>query len=161
MYIDLVSIDSSNSLYYKQEYASLNVTIGQYNSRINQIRIKFSGTPVASTESIFEYLANATGVNLVSPKTFMEAVAEGNDPTPQDITIFQDQLQSKTVKILVYNSQTVTPLTEQMKNLAAQNKIPTVAITETIQPPTTTFQTWMSLQLDALYNALYAQASTR
>ena len=76
---------------------------------------------MASTESIFVYLANATGLDLVSPPAFMNAVAEGTDPPAQSVSEFENQLESGNVSVLVYNEQTVTPLTQQMKQIAVQN----------------------------------------
>jgi zinc/manganese transport system substrate-binding protein len=158
MYSDLVSIDPPNTAYYTQQYANLNASLGQYNNRISEIRAKFSGVKVASTESIFVYLANATGLDVVSPPAFMNAVAEGNDPPAQSVVQFQELLQNGTVSVLVYNAQTVTPLTQSIKALAASKGIPIVAVTETIQPPDVSFQDWMNAELLTLQNALNAQA---
>ena len=160
MYNDLVSIDSGNAAYYKQQYATLNASLGVYNARIHKIAQQFSGAPVAATEDIFVYLANATKLNLVSPREFMQAVAEGNDPPAQSIAQFQQLLQggNSSVRVLVFNQQTVTPLTQQIKSLAAEHQIPTVGVTETVQPPDVPFQDWMNAQLIALQNALNAQA---
>ena len=158
MYKDLVSIDPTNAAYYKQQYVTLNVALGVYNERIDEIKQQFGGTKVASTESIFEYLANATGLDLVSPSAFMEAVSEGNDPPAQSIVQFQQLIQNGTVAVLVYNEQTVTPLTQNIKALATQQGIPLVPVTETIQPSNATFQDWMNSQLITLQNALNQQA---
>jgi len=160
MYNDLVTIDSGNAAYYKQQYATLNASLGVYNARIHKIAQQFSGAPIAATEDIFVYLANATKLNLVSPPEFMQAAAEGNDPPAQSIAQFQQLLQggNSSVRVLVYNRQTLTPLTQQIKSLAAQNQIPTVGVTETVQPPDVSFQDWMNAQLIALQNALNAQA---
>jgi len=157
MYSDLVSIDPANTAYYKQQYVDLNDSLGQYNNRINEIKQKFAGTQVASTESIFVYLANATGLDLVSPPEFMEAVAEGNDPPAQSVVEFQHQIQNGTVNLLVYNAQTVTPLTQNIKAMAAQKGIPIVAVTETIQPSDISFQDWMNAELISLQNGLNAK----
>ena len=89
MYKDLVSIDPTNTAYYTQQYAALNASLAVYNGRIDEIKQQFGGTKVASTESIFVYLANATGLDLVSPPAFMQAVSEGNDPPAQSIVQFQ------------------------------------------------------------------------
>jgi zinc/manganese transport system substrate-binding protein len=115
---------------------------------------------VASTESIFVYMANATGLDVVSPPGFMKAVAEGNDPSAQDVAAFENLIESgnSTVHVLVYNEQTVTPLTQYIKSLAAQHEVPTIGVTETIQPPDATFQAWMGGELFDLQNALNAQA---
>jgi len=158
MYNDLLTIDPADTSYFTQQYISLNASLGVYNSRISEIRAQFAGTKVASTESIFVYLANATGLDVVSPPAFMDAVAEGNDPPAQSIVQFQQLLQNGTVSVLVYNAQTVTPLTQNIKALAASKGIPIVAVTETIQPPDVTFQVWMNAELITLQNALNAQA---
>src|SRR5256712_4321781 len=160
MYKDLVSIDSGNAAYYNQQYTALNSSLGVYNARIHKIAQQFSGAPVAATEDIFVYLANATKLNLVSPPEFMQAVAEGNDPPAQSVVHFQQLLQggNSSVRVLVFNQQTVTPLTQQIKSLAAEHQIPTVGVTETVQPPDVPFQDWMNAQLIALQNALNAQA---
>lgn len=162
MYKDLVSIDSADSSYYMQQYASLNVSLGEYNNRINEISQKFANTRVASTESIFEYLATAAHLDLISPPSFMKAVAEGNDPAPADIVTFQSELINGTMPgnatVLIYNEQTITPTTSQLKLEATQNLIPVVGVTETIQPPDVSFQTWMNAELLQIQNALNANA---
>ena len=158
MYSDLISIDPTDTAYFTQQYAALNASLGVYNARISEIRQQFAGAKVASTESIFVYLANATNLDLVSPPAFMDAVAEGNDPPAQSVVQFQQLLQNGTVTVLVYNAQTVTPLTQSIKALAASKGIPIVAVTETIQPPDVPFQVWMNAELISLQNALNAQA---
>jgi len=154
MYNDLVAIDPANTAYYTQQYAALNASLGQYNGLIDEIKQQFGGTEVASTESIFVYLADATGLDLVSPPAFMQAVSEGNDPPAQSIVQFDQLIQNRTIAVLVYNNQTVTPLTDTIKAEAAQQGIPVVGITETIQPSNATFQNWMYSELIALQNAL-------
>jgi zinc/manganese transport system substrate-binding protein len=154
---DLLSIDPANTTYYQQQYSDLNSSLGQYQKQIAEIKTQFAGTHVAATESIFEYLANASGLDLVSPTAFMEAVAEGNDPPAQSIVTFQQQLESGNVSVLVYNQQTVTPLTTEMKQLAAANNVTVIGVTETIQPPNVSFQDWMYGEVNTLYNALQAK----
>jgi zinc/manganese transport system substrate-binding protein len=162
MFEDLVSIDPGNSGYYRQQYAALNGSLWtSYMKEELTIKHQFGGTPVAATESIFVYMANATGLKIITPAAFMEAVAEGNDPSAQDIATFQNQLNggNTTVRVLVYNAQTVTPLTQSLLALAAKNEIPYIRITETMQPPTdNTFQAWMHGEVSDLYNALNAAA---
>jgi zinc/manganese transport system substrate-binding protein len=158
MYSDLVSVDPADSQYFQQQYAALKASLGQVAGRIAEIQHQSAGAQVASTESIFVYLANATGLNLVSPPDFMNAVAEGTDPPAASVAIFENQLKSGNVSVLVHNTQTVTPLTQQMEQLAAQYNVSIVAITETIQPPDVSFQVWMNAELLSLQNALNQNA---
>jgi zinc/manganese transport system substrate-binding protein len=155
---DLIALDPGDRSYYLQQLKNLQALLAPYQNRIISIKRQFGGTKVAATEDIFQYLANAAGLNLVSPPAFIEAVAEGNDPPTGSVVTFQQQLQSGQVKVLVYNQQTVTPLTDSIKKLAADNNIPVVGVTETVQPPDTTFQDWMNAQLISLENALNANA---
>jgi zinc/manganese transport system substrate-binding protein len=158
MYADLVSIDPADASYYQQQYSSLNASLGEYNRRINTIKQQYSGKNVASTESIFEYLAQAAGLNLITPPEFMKAVAEGHDPSPADKITFENQIKDKSdpgnATLLVYNEQTITPLTEEIKGIASQNHIPILPVTETIQPPDLSFQEWMNAEVALLQNQL-------
>lgn len=153
---ELISLDPSGKSYYLQQLKNLQTSLAGYQNRIKSIKQQFGGTKVAATEDIFAYLANAAGLNLVSPPAFIQAVAEGNDPPADSVVTFQQQLQSGQVKVLAYNEQTVTPLTSSIKQLAAQQNIPVIGITETIQPPDTSFQDWMNAELINLENALNA-----
>jgi zinc/manganese transport system substrate-binding protein len=155
---DLISIDPADTGYYQAQYKALQSSMAEYQNRIATIKQQYSGVEVASTESIFAYLADAAGLNLVSPPAFIDAVAEGNDPPASSVVEFENQLKSGKIKVLVYNEQTVTPLTQNMKSLAANQGIPTVGVTETIQPPDAIFQEWMNSQILNLQNALNAQA---
>lgn len=158
MYLDLVSIDPAHAGYYAQQYANVTASLAQVDGRMTQIKHEFGGTKVASTESIFVYLANATGLDLISPPAYMEAVAEGNDPPAASVAQFQNQLESGNVTLLVYNEQTVTPLTQQMKQMATQYNVTIVGVTETIQPQDVPFQVWMNAELLGLENGLNANA---
>jgi len=158
MYKDLCSIDPTNTVYYTQQYTALKASLAVYNGRIDEIKQQFEGVKVGSTESIFVYLANATGLDLVSPPAFMQAVSEGNDPPAQSIVQFDNLIQNGTIKMLVYNSQTVTPLTQSTEALAKQKDIPVVPISETVQPPNAVFQDWMNSELITIQNALNQQA---
>jgi zinc/manganese transport system substrate-binding protein len=152
------SIDSADAAYFDQQRAAFTTALKPYTERLAEIKAKFSGAPVAATESIFVYMATALGLNLISPAEFMNAVAEGNDPPASAVIDFQDQITGKQVKVLVYNVQTATAVTTNIKHLAAQEDIPIVGVSETLQPETATFQDWQLSQLLALQNALNASA---
>lgn len=144
---DLIALDPNDTAYFQSQYQRLQTELAVYQDRIGTIKTQFAGTKVAATEDIFQYLSDAAGLNLISPPAFIEAVAEGNDPPVDSIVQFEQQLKSGTVHVLVYNEQTVTPLTESMKKLAADEDIPVIGVTETIQPPDVSFEDWMNAEL--------------
>lgn len=154
---DLISLDPGDTSYFQAQYKALQSNLAEYQNRIAAIKQQYGGTQVASTESIFAYLADAAGLNLVSPPAFIDAVAEGNDPPAASVVEFESQLKSSKIRVLVYNEQTVTPLTQNMKALAANENIPVIGVTETIQPPDASFEEWMNAEILNLQNALNAQ----
>jgi hypothetical protein len=57
--------------------------------------------------------------------------------------------------------QTATAVTTNLKEMADQENIPVVGISETMQPPDATFQEWMDAELVTLQNALNANSLTQ
>jgi zinc/manganese transport system substrate-binding protein len=57
------------------------------------------------------------------------------------------------VKVLLYNSQAVSPITTQIKSAAQAAGIPIVGVSETL-PPGKSFQQWQISQAQALQRAL-------
>ena len=157
---DYLALDSADSSYFTQQRAAFRTALQPYHDRIATLRSSFRDVPVGATESIFTYLASALGLNLISPPEFMKAVAEGNDPPAQTVAEFHDLVAGKKIKVLVYNVQTSTNITDELKRLATNNGIPVVGISETLQPVDATFQEWQDAQLLTLQNALNAQALT-
>ncbi len=151
---DLISLDPRDKSYFVGNFVTLKASLNDYQNIISLIKRNYGGVKVAATEDIFSYLASASGLNLVSPKAFMQAVSEGNDPPASSVVTFEQQLTNNTVKLLVYNTQTVTPLTLSMKQLAQEHNIPVVGVSETIQPPNSSFQSWMSIEVTKIKNAL-------
>jgi zinc/manganese transport system substrate-binding protein len=155
------SVDAADAAYFDQRRADLGVAFKPYNDRIAEIKKKFGGVAIGSTESIFVYMANALGLNLISPVEFMTAVAEGNDPPAAAVVEFQNQVTAKQIKVLVYNVQTATAVTTNVRHLAQSADIPVVGVSETLQPETVSFQDWQLSQLITLENALNAGALTK
>jgi zinc/manganese transport system substrate-binding protein len=177
IYNALVKIDPTDTAYYSASYASLNSSLyHDYMQAEDQMRSQYGGASstvvgevlryysggvnISATESIVQFLANATGLNILTPVPFMFAVAEGNDPSPADIATFQQQLSAgnTTDRCIVYNIQTVMPVTQQMKAVAAQYQIPITDVSETVQPPGLTFQAWQQGEVAGLQNCLNSVA---
>ena len=157
---DYEALDSADSSYFRDQRTAFRAALKPYHDRIAKIKSTFSGVPIGSTESIFVYLAQALGLKLISPPEFMQAVAEGNDPPAQTVAEFHDQVSGKKIKVLVFNVQTSTNITEDLKRVAANNGIPVVGVSETLQPVDATFHEWQGAQLLTLQNALNAVALT-
>jgi zinc/manganese transport system substrate-binding protein len=152
------SLDSGDAAYFDQQRSALTAAMQPYTNRLNEIKQKFAGAPIGATETIFAYLADYLGLKVISPPEFMQAVAEGNDPPAETVAAFHDQIAKKSIKVLVYNVQTATAITSNLRIEATQQSIPVVGVSETLQPETATFEEWQDSQLIALENALNSEA---
>jgi zinc/manganese transport system substrate-binding protein len=92
-------------------------------------------------------------LNVLTPFAYEKAIAEGNDPPADAVVTTNSQINQRLVKVLIYNMQTVTPLTTNLQNAALKNNIPIVPVSETM-PQGKTYQGWMLDQLNALQKAL-------
>ena len=151
---DLKAIDPKDAAYFTARRAAVTAAFAGIRAQLAQIHREHAGQPVASTESIFVYLAGYLGLKLISPPAFMDAVAEGNDPPVASVVEFERQLAARQARVLIYNRQTATALTTSIRELAAGSHIPVVGVTETIQPQEASFQRWFAGELAVLRQAL-------
>jgi zinc/manganese transport system substrate-binding protein len=128
--------------------------LAEYQRLIAKIRSRYAGTPVGASESIFEPLAPALGLKLETPTGFMDAIAEGTEPTPAEKTSADEQLEDGEVDLWVYNSQNATPDVKRLNEAAEAAGIPIATVTETTTPEGASFEQWMSRQLQGIEAAL-------
>jgi len=158
---DYKVLDQADATYFDaQRTAFLTTGLARYRSLIADIKSKYAGTPVGASESIFAPLADALGLHLLTLASFLTAISEGSDPTAADKATIDAQIKGHQIKVYVFNSQNSTPDVAAQVKEAKDAGIPTTTITETLEPPTSTFQDWQSTQLQALEAAL-ARATGR
>jgi zinc/manganese transport system substrate-binding protein len=158
---DYQSLDPVDTAYFSAQQTELENALTPYRQLIQSIKQTYGGTQIGGTESIAVYLADALDLDLSSPPDFMNAVSEGNDPPTQSVAVFEQQINRKQISVLIYNNQTATAVTTNLKQLATAQGIPVVGISETMEPPDTTFQNWQYAQLTALQNALSTGAGSK
>jgi zinc/manganese transport system substrate-binding protein len=142
--------------YFDLQRDELSKALAPYMDEIATVKQKYGGAAIGATESIFVYMAAALSLNLTTPSAFMDAIAEGNDPPAAAVAEFHDQIAGNQIKVLIYNVQTATAVTTNLKALAAAHHIPAVGVSETLQPQDATFQDWQLAQLKSLESALAA-----
>ena len=126
----------------------------EYRNTIAIIRQKYSGTPVGATESIFAYMAQGTGLDLITPSAYLNAISEGADPSASDKATVINQIDTKQIRVFVFNSQNSTPEVQGLVDRARARGIPIVSVTETLVPAEASFQAWQTAELKALLAAL-------
>jgi zinc/manganese transport system substrate-binding protein len=149
----LVKLDAGDKASFEASLAAFQRSLVPIQQKMDDIRAKYAGTPVGLTETIFLYQADPMGLKVLTPLDFEKAIAEGNDPPADTVVTADDQLARKEVKVLIYNEQTITPITTSLQNEAKKVNIPIVPVTETM-PAGKTYQQWMLDQLNSLQQAL-------
>lgn len=148
------ALPGNDSYFDEQQEAFETKGLAEYNELISQIKASYSGTPVGASESIFEPLAPSLGLKLITPKGFMDGIAEGTEPTPSEKATSDEQIKDHLIKLWVYNSQNATPDVKRLNEEAESAGIPIATVTETMTPEGASFQQWMARELKGIEAAL-------
>src|SRR2546423_911066 len=142
----LTKLDPQNAAYFSEQQAKYLAALKPLNDKIAALKAKYAGAPIAFTENVTGYLTDAIGLKVLTPPEFMEAIESGTDPAPADVAAERGLITGKKVKVLVYNSQVTSQITQQIHDLAEQNGVPIVGVAETLSPQYKTVQEWQLAQ---------------
>jgi zinc/manganese transport system substrate-binding protein len=158
---DYKTLDPADTAFFDQQQQSyLTTGLQKYTGLVQHIKQAYAGTPVGASESIVTPLAQALGLDLLTPESFLDAISEGTDPSARDKATADQQIKSRQIAVFVFNTQNATPDVKNLVDEAKAQSIPVVSITETLSPANATFQDWQTSQLQALSDAL-AKATGR
>jgi zinc/manganese transport system substrate-binding protein len=148
-------LDPADSAYFDRQRTRFETQgLAEYHRLITEIRSKYAGTSVGASESIFEGMASALGLDLITPPSFLSAISEGTEPTAADKATIDHQISSHEIRVYVYNSQNATPDIQRQVEEATAAGIPVTTITETLVPQGATFEAWQVQELQRLESAL-------
>jgi zinc/manganese transport system substrate-binding protein len=150
----LENADPKNAAAYRSNLGSFDASLQPVMEVINLIKARYKGAPVAYTERVPGYLLNEAGLRVVSPPGFAQAIEDGNDPGPADASAMNDLITSRKIRMLLYNRQAVSPVTQRVRSLALKYGVPVVGITETLPRPGEHYQQWQLDQTRAILKAL-------
>jgi zinc/manganese transport system substrate-binding protein len=153
---DLTAVDPAHKADYEQGQAKFLDSLKPLDDKIAAMRKSYSGQPVTASEPVFGYQAGLIGLKVQNEK-FALAIMNNAEPTPSEVAAFENDLKGKKVKAMLYNAQASEPAVGKLVQLAKDNGIPVVGVSET-EPPNSTYQDWMMGQLNALDKALAAGA---
>jgi zinc/manganese transport system substrate-binding protein len=137
--------------------ANLQTVLASYQPYIDTlqaIKARYTGAPIAYTERVPGYLVSSAGLRLATPASFAQSIEDGNDPSPGDVAAMDAAIKGKLVKVLLYNSQVTSPVTQAVRTLATANGILVVGVAETIPAGERSFQSWQIGQAKAILAAL-------
>ena len=126
-------------------------------AKVAAMKAKFAGQPVTASEPVFGYMAGLLGLDMRN-QAFQMAVMNNTEPSASDVARFEDDLKGHKVRVMIYNSQADDQAVKRLVQIARDNHVPVVGVTET-EPAGTSYEAWMEHQLDALDHALSEKAS--
>ncbi|QHT61088.1 zinc ABC transporter solute-binding protein [Paenibacillus lycopersici] len=129
---------------YKQSLAPLSDAVASLKQT--------SPLPVAVSEPVFDYMAQALNLQITDEK-FEMAAEEETDPSPQDVAKLQEDIKGKKIKFFVNNIQASSQTVQNLVNLAKENDVPVIEVTET-QPAGKSYVEWMTEQLNQIEEVL-------
>jgi zinc/manganese transport system substrate-binding protein len=151
---ELIKLDPADQKTFESNTQTFNQSLQPILDTINIVKTKYPNAPVAYTERVPGYLLLAAGLDVKTPVGFATAIEDGNDPSPADVLAMDNLMTNHQIKVLLYNAQVTSPTTEHVKELAVENNIPIVGVTETMPANEKSFQSWQLDQVQALLKAL-------
>ena len=149
----LISVVSVHKTEYEFKKTTFDSALDTIDTEIAHIKTTFPQAPVIYTERVPGYLLDAAGLKILTPPAFAQAIENGNDPSTQSTNAMEQLITKRTIKVLLYNSQATSPITQHVRDLAGQNKIPVVGVTETL-PSGENYQQWQLNQIHKIEAAL-------
>ncbi len=152
---DYDHLDPADAAYFGQQKQRFEtVVLARYNQLRDQIRSRYAGVPIGYSESIFQGLGEDLHLKLMTPYSFVKAIAEGTDVTAQDKQTVDAQAREHKIKLWIFNSQNVTPDVQRVNQIVTEQHIPVATVTETLAPPGDTFEQWQSAELEGIARGL-------
>ena len=150
----LARLEPRDASVFAAGLAAFDASLRSIEAVLSQIRRRYPGAPVAYTERVPGYLLAAAGLRVLTPPGFAAAIEDGSDPSPDDTVVMDRLFTGHRVRVLLYNAQVVSAVTQQVRALARSSRIPVVGVTETMPPSYPSYQAWQLAQARALLHAL-------
>ncbi|MBZ9989548.1 zinc ABC transporter substrate-binding protein [Mesorhizobium sp. BH1-1-5] len=152
---DLSKRDPANAVHYEANLKKFQSSLDAIDKEIADVKKTYAGTEVTATEPVFGYMAEALGLKMLN-YDFQVALMNDAEPSPTQVAAFEKSLKDGSAKILFYNSQVTDEATTRLLDIAKQNKVTVIGVTET-EPAGQTIQSWFGGQIDAVQKALAAR----
>ncbi|GAA0510944.1 metal ABC transporter substrate-binding protein [Saccharopolyspora subtropica] len=150
---ELGRLQPARATEFEQAAGRFEQEIGALEGRVGEIAAAHQGKKVLVTEPIAHYLVAAAKLQDITPPSFVNAVEAETDPSAAAVAEIHNAVGSGQAVALIYNPQTESPVTRNVRTAAEQHRLPVVEMTETL-PEGRTYVQWMDAQITALQNAL-------
>ena len=127
---DLIAVDPTHKADYEQGGAKFVPSLKPLDDKIATMRKSYAGQPVTASEPVFGYQAKLIGLDVRNEK-YALAIMNNAEPTPSQVAAFENDLKGKKVKAMLYNAQASEPAVAKLVQMAKDNSIPVVGVSET------------------------------
>jgi zinc/manganese transport system substrate-binding protein len=149
----LATADPKHADAYRQGLRAFVAGLAPLQRTVARMRAAHAGAPVAYTEPVPGYLIEAAGLHNLSPASFTIPVEQGSEPPASAVSAMTALATKQRIKVLLYNDQAVSPITQRVRAAATAAGIRVVGVSETV-PTGLTFQAWQLKQARELLQAL-------
>ncbi len=150
---ELGKVQPAKAQQFEANAAAFEQQVAGLESRVGEIAAAHQGKPVIVTEPVAHYVVEAAKLDDVTPPSFVNAIEAETDPSAAAVADIQKAINSRQAVALIYNPQTESPVTRNVRAAADSQRIPVVEMTETL-PEGQSYVQWMDAQITALQGAL-------
>src|ERR1039458_3828916 len=157
---DLSALQPAHAGYFRANLARFDASLRPWLQAIAAFKARYSGTPVATTEPVGDYMLQAAGTDNLTPFGLQADIMNGVDLPAQYVSLQDNLLRNHRVRVFVYNQQVVDTVTQSFLSTARQDGTPVVGVYETMPTPGYSYQSWMLAEVQALQKAVADKVST-
>ena len=150
---ELGKIQPAKAQQFEANAAAFEQQVAGLESRVGEIAAAHQGKPVIVTEPVAHYMVEGAKLNDVTPPSFVNAIEAETDPSAAAVADIQNAINARQAVAVIYNPQTESPVTRNVRAAANSQRIPVVELTETL-PQGQSYVQWMDAQITALQGAL-------
>jgi zinc/manganese transport system substrate-binding protein len=149
----LGTLDPDGATAYADNLVEFLGEIERLQDDVDRAGQNYQGYSVLSSEPVADYLIEALGFENITPSDFSQAIEEETDLSPKVLLEVQQLLKNKLVELFVVNSQTGSSQIDSLVNLAKDNGIAVVEMSELL-PDGIRYSEWMSNNITSIDSAL-------
>jgi zinc/manganese transport system substrate-binding protein len=135
---DLGAADPAGAAQFTVNATAFEARMDGLIGQVEALKAAHAGARIAVTEPVPLYLTDAAGLVDVTPPEFSEAVEEDADPPAAVVATTLEEFTADPVRALLVNTQTRTPVTDQVEKAARTAGVPIVEVGETLPTGTAT-----------------------
>jgi zinc/manganese transport system substrate-binding protein len=149
----LRELDPEHRDYYEATSAGFLGDMSDLEEQAAALHRTTDGIGVVITEPVPGYLLRTLGMTNLTPAEFSEAIEDDADVPPALLQRVLNLLGDGSAALVLYNAQTGGPQTDAVLDIAGENGVPAIGVSETLLPGTH-YAPWQAGYLDAIERAL-------